>query len=434
MPAIDWNAAQLPSVVERLANGLTVIVHAEPKSPIAAIYVGYRAGSRDEPKSKAGLAHLCEHLMFSGTKSNPGSYFAPFEQAGALWMNAFVREDYSAYFATVPISALDFAMSMEADRMANIAEVLDDDRVERQRDVVINELRQREAQPYGCAARLLAELAHPLRHPYAHLPDGLIAELRNISADDVRVWIGSQHSPTMATLIVAGDVEPKRIIQKANHHFGLLASRPVAPRLTFAAADSPVASRHQIELPVKHAKLCIAWYGPGLTSPDYPALEVACEILAGTKSSRLGHRMVQAEQLASDIAVEMRPRELGALVVLTVTTRIGAPLSAIEALVRSEIERLFTEGPALHELNVARLRLFGKIVRGFERVGGLQSKSDVLGLATIAGGTPDSHQSRLSILAAIQPDTVAAASRWLAGIGAVLEICPQLEVSTRTQG
>ena len=246
MPAIDWNAAQLPSVVERLANGLTVIVHAEPKSPIVAVYAGYRAGSRDEPKSKAGLAHLCEHLMFSGTKSNPGSYFAPFEQAGALWMNAFVKEDYSAYFATLPAAALDFAMSMEADRMANITEVLDDDRVERQRDVVVNELRQQEAQPHGCAARLLADLAHPPGHPYAHLPDGLIAELGNISTDDVREWIGSRHSPTMATLIVAGDVEPRRVIQKANHHFGLLAPRSVAPRLAFAATDSPVASRRQV--------------------------------------------------------------------------------------------------------------------------------------------------------------------------------------------
>lgn len=427
MPAIDWNAAQLPSVVERLANGLTVVVHAEPKSPIAAVYVGYRAGSRDEPKSKAGLAHLCEHLMFSGTKSNPGSYFAPFEQAGALWMNAFVREDYSAYFATVPAVALDFAMSMEADRMANIAEVLDDDRVERQRDVVISELRQREGQPYGCAARIIAELAHPPGHPYAHLPDGLIAELGNISTDDVCEWIEARHSPTMATLIVAGDVDPRQVIQKASHHFGSLVSGPAAPRLSFAAAGSTVASRRQIELPVKHGKLYFAWNGPGLSSPDYPALEAACEILAGTKGSRLGHRIVQIGQLANDIAVEVRPRELGLLVMLSITARTGAPLSAIEALVRGEIERLVTEGPALHELDAARLRLFGKIVRGFERVGGPQSKSDALGLATIAGGTPDSHQRRLSILAAMQPDAVAAASRWLAGPGAVLEVRPITE-------
>jgi zinc protease len=427
MPVIDWSAAQLPSVVERLANGLTVIVHVESMAPLAAIYVGYRAGSRDEPQSKAGLAHLCEHLMFSGTKNNPGSYFAPFEQAGALWMNAFVREDYSAYFATMPAAALDFAMSMEADRMANIAEVIDDDRVERQREVVINELRQREAQPYGCATRILAELTHPPAHPYAHPPDGLIAELRNISAGDVGAWIVSRHSPTIAVLIIAGDVEPERVIEKANHHFGSIAPGSAAPRPQFAAAASLAASRRQIELPVKNGRLCMAWNGPAFASFDYPALEAACEILAGTKGSRLGRRIIQAEQLASDIAVELHPRELGVLVVLSVTARTGVRLNAIEALVRSEIERLYREGPRREELELARLRLFGKIMRGFERVGGPQSRSDALGLATMAGGTPDSHRQRLSMLATVRPEAVAIASRWLAGPGAVLEMRPVTE-------
>jgi zinc protease len=449
MPAIDWSAAQLPYVVERLANGLTVIVHSEPKSPIAAIYVGYRAGSRDEPQSKAGLAHLCEHLMFSGTRANPGSYFAPFEQAGALCMNAFVKEDYSAYFATVPVAAVDLAMSMEADRMANIVEVLDDERVQRQHDVVVNELRQREAQPYGCAARALAELVHPPGHPYAHPADGLIAEVGNVSTDDVREWIGLRHSPTMASLIVAGDVDPGRVIQRAKHHFGSLAPGSVALRPVLAAfelrgvpaggspnnqtqagslgrtsADLPVAARRQIALPVRNARLCIAWNGPGFASPEYPAVEAACEILAGSKSARLAQRIVQAEHLVSDIALDVRPRELGAMLVLSATACIGVPLGAIEALVRGEIERLCSEGSTPQELDAARLRLFGKIVRDFEHVGGPQSKSDALGLAAIVGGTPESHRRRLSILGAMQPDAVASASRWLAGEPAVLEMCP----------
>jgi len=428
MTAIDWSTAELPSVVERLANGLTVIVHAEPKSPIAAVYVGYRAGSRDEPASKAGLAHLCEHLMFSGTQRNPGSYFAPFEQAGASSMNAFVREDYSAYFATVPAATLDFAMMMEADRMANIAEALDDDRIERQRDVVVNELRQREGQPYGCSARILAELAHPSGHPYAHPPNGLVADLGNISADDVRVWFESRHTPAMATLIVAGDVEPERVIAQAERHFGSLAHNLAAPRVVFAAATGlPLASRRQIELPVQHDRLCIAWNGPGCASVEYPALEAACEILAGAKSSRLCHRIVQAERLASDVTVELRPRELGVLIVLSVIARVGVPLTAIEGLVRSEIDRLFRQGPEPHELEIARLRLFGRVVRGFERVGGPNSKSDTLGMAAILCGSPDAHRSRLSTMSAMKPDAVAAASQWLTGASAVLEMHPLTE-------
>ncbi len=430
MPAIDWTAAQLPTIVERLTNGLTVIAHAAPKSPLVAVYVGYRAGSRDEPRSKAGLAHLCEHLMFSGTRRNPGSYFASFEQAGASWMNAFVREDYSAYFATVPAASLDFAMSMEADRMANIAEALDADKVERQLGVVVNELRQREGEPYGCTARVLAELAHSSGHPYAHPPDGLIAELGNVSIDDVRVWLGSLHSPAEATVVVAGDMEPRQVIETAKLHFGSVAPKSGVPRPAPPAIDSTVTSGRQIELPVKYGKLCIAWNGALFASADYPALEAACDILAGAKSSRLWHRLLHAEQLASEVAVELRPRELGSLVVLSVTARIGVPLGAVEALVRREIERLSTDGPEPRELDVMRLRLFGKMVRGFERVGGPQSRSDALGLATIVGGTPDLHRQRLSTLAAMGADAVAAAvSRWLAGKGAVLEMRPATERS-----
>jgi zinc protease len=424
MTAIDWTGAQLPSAVERLANGLTVLVHVEPKSPIAAVFIGYQAGSRYEPPFKAGLAHLCEHLMFTGTRTNPGSYFAPFEQAGASSMNAYIREDYSAYFATVPAAALDFALSMEADRMANIAEAIDDDRLERQREVVVNELRQREGQPYGCAARMLAEMVHPAGHPYAHLPDGLISEIGNVSTENVRAWTESRHSPAMATLVVAGDIDARQVIEKAKRHFGGLANKRPVAWLAFPAKASPAVSRRSIELPVSYGGLCIAWNGPGIRSADYPALEAACEILAGSKRSRLWRRIVQEERLASDVAIEMRPRELGALIVLSVIAQAGVPLDIIEEIVRIEIERLLAQGPGSQELEVARLRLLGKMVRGFERVGGPNSKSDALGLAAIVGGTPDAHRSHLSTLVAINPEAVAGATRSIGGAGAALEMRP----------
>jgi zinc protease len=422
-PVIDWTAAQLPTRVERLANGLTVIAHPDHKSPVVAVYVGYRAGSRDEPRAKAGLAHLCEHLMFSGTKAFPGSYFAPFEQAGAAWMNAFVKEDYSAYFATVPSGALNFALRMEADRLAHIAEALDAEKVDRQREVVRNELRQRESEPYGGAIRLLAELAHPLDHPYSHPPDGLIEELDNISIDDVREWIETRHVAANVEVIIAGDVEPGQAIEKARHHFEAIAARPLIARPAHPAVNDARASRKVIDQPVKHTRLYIAWNGPAFASPDYAALEAACELLACGKSSRLWHRIVEAERLATELAVEFRPRALSSLVVLNVTALDGVPLGAIEKAVRLELERLSRDGPSADELDIARLRLFGRLVRGIERVGGPQSKSDMLGLAALVGGSPDMHEQRISHIATIASDAiVAAVRRWLAAEGAVLEM------------
>jgi hypothetical protein len=98
-------------------------------------------------------------------------------------------------------------------------------------------------------------------------------------------------------------------------------------------------------------------------------------------------------------------------------------LSAIEEIVRGEIRQLFARGPDPRELETARFRLFGKMVRGFERIGGPDGKSDMLGLATIVYGKAESHRNRLSSLASTQPATVAAASRWMADAGAVLKIC-----------
>jgi zinc protease len=423
-PVIDWSAARLPTRVQRLANGLTVIAHPDHKSPVVAVYVGYRSGSRDEPRGKAGVAHLCEHLMYSGTKAFPGSYFAPFEQAGAAWMNAFVKEDYSAYFATMPAGALDFALRMEADRLVHLAEALDDEKVDRQREVVRNELRQRESEPYGGAIRMLAELGHPSDHPYAHPPDGLVEQLDNISLDDVREWIETRHLAANVEIIIAGDVEPGDAIEKARHHFEAIA---IAPRPAITGPAHPVdnvagASRKVIERAVKNAKLYIAWNGPAFASPDYPALEAACEILAGGRSSRLWRRIVDAERLATELAVEFRPRALGSLVVLQVTASDGVPLDAIERAVRLELESLSRHGPTRPELAIARLRLFGRLVRGIERVGGPQSKSDMLGLAALVGGSPDIHEQRISHIAAMAPDAIVAAVRWLATGGAVLEM------------
>ncbi|MBV8773921.1 MAG: hypothetical protein JO166_16570, partial [Deltaproteobacteria bacterium] len=180
----------------------------------------------------------------------------------------------------------------------------------------------------------------------------------------------------------------------------------------------------------KQGRLCIAWNGPGFASSEFPALEVACEVLAGTNNSRLSRRMVQAERIATGTATELRPRELGVLIILTITPGIGVPISAIEAVAREEIERLpGTLEPK--ELDVARLRLFAKAIRGLERVGGPNSRSDVLGLATIVSGGVRSHRSRLSIMADMQPDAVSSAALWLRGAGAILEMHPTAESNGR---
>src|SRR5260370_37131692 len=204
---------------------------------------------------------------------------------------------------------------------------------------------------------MLAELAHPSDHPYAHPPDGLVEELDNISIDDVREWIETRHVAANVEVIIAGDVEPGQAIEKACHHFEAIAARPAIARPAHSVVNDARASRTVIEQPITHARLYIAWNGPAFASPDYPSLEAACALLAGGR--RLGHRIVEAERLATELAVEFRPRARGSLVVFNVTARHGVPLGGIGAAVRVGVERRAPGGPSGEELDGARLRLFG---------------------------------------------------------------------------
>src|SRR3954451_18625119 len=85
-----------------LDNGLTVVVHEDHKAPVVAVSIWYHVGSADEPAGKTGFAHLFEHLMFSGSENRKGTYFQPFELAGATDMNGTTWFDRTNYFETVP--------------------------------------------------------------------------------------------------------------------------------------------------------------------------------------------------------------------------------------------------------------------------------------------------------------------------------------------
>ena len=103
-----------------LDNGLTLIVHQDPKAPIAAVNVWYHVGSKNEKQGKTGFAHLFEHLMFNGSENYNDDYFKPFDRVGGTGMNGTTNFDRTNYFQVVPTNALDMALWMESDRMGHL--------------------------------------------------------------------------------------------------------------------------------------------------------------------------------------------------------------------------------------------------------------------------------------------------------------------------
>jgi zinc protease len=408
-----WRAAKLPAHVATLDNGLTVIAHRDRKAPIVAVYVAYHAGSRDEASGKSGLAHLFEHLMFEGTRQFPGNTFRRLERLGATGVNAISREDYTAYFATVPKSSLDDALAIEAARMSGGA--FDEAELNRQREVVRNELLQRASEPYGSINRIIAQAAYPRDHPYSHPADGLIEELGHLAFADAIGWRRTHYYPANATLVIAGDIEPAEAIARTRRHFGKIASGavrnfPLAPTI----AKLEQSRRRVVADRAAASRIYLVWNVPRLSAPEYPGLELLIKIIAGGLNSRLWRSLVEGRHLASEVGGELRGREFGSQVVLWATAPDPALTPKLEKAMRAEIRQFGESPPASAELDRARFGHFAQLLRDTERLCGPRSKVELLGSAWIMTGDPNAHENRLARIASIRPrDLCDLAQTWL---------------------
>ena len=160
-----------------LANGLTVLVHEDHKTPVVAVDTWYHVASKNEKPGKTGFAHLFEHLMFSGSENFNHTYLNEMIRIGATDLNGTTNQDRTNYFENVPTSMLDFALFAESDRMGHLLPVLDQKKLDLQRGVVQNEKRLGDNQPYSAAQQLIAENTYPVGHPYSWTVIGSMKDL-----------------------------------------------------------------------------------------------------------------------------------------------------------------------------------------------------------------------------------------------------------------
>ncbi len=156
----------LPFERHTLPNGLRVILHEDHSLPLVAVNLWYHVGSKNERPGRTGFAHLFEHMLFQGSEHvGTNDHFRYIQQVGGV-ANGSTWYDRTNYYETVPAHQLELALWLESDRMGFFLPALTQENLDNQRDVVMNERRQRiENQPYGRASERLHELLYPDRPP-----------------------------------------------------------------------------------------------------------------------------------------------------------------------------------------------------------------------------------------------------------------------------
>ena len=264
-------------------------------------------GSVDEVSGITGVSHALEHMMFKGTPKVPAGEFSRRIAALGGKENAFTSRDYTVYFQQLANHTLGEAMALEADRMAhlNIAEADFASEI----SVIREERRQRtEDQPTGVLFEQLyaaAITANPARQPVI----GWMADLERMRADDLRQWRERWYAPNNATLVVVGDVDPRRCFSWPSSTMAASRRAPCRARAVLPEPSPYGERRLTLKLPAQQSYVALAWPAPRLSnwmkSTPY-ALDMLAAVLDGHAASRLPRTLVREQRLASKRGRQLR--------------------------------------------------------------------------------------------------------------------------------
>ncbi len=397
----------------RLANGLTVLVHEDHQVPLAAVSVWYHVGSKNEIRGRTGLAHLFEHVMFEGSEHVTTGFFEPLQRVGGT-LNGSTSQDRTNYWEVVPTGALELALWMEADRMGWLLPALSEERFATQREVVLNERRQSyENRPYGLAYFAMLDAMHQEGHPYKWPVIGDPADLRAASIDDARAFFSRYYHPGNASLAVAGDVKPDVVFAMAERLFGSIPAGPLVERV-IAPPMAPTPARLMMEDRVELPRLYVAWPSPALFAADDAELDLAADILASGKTSRLYRTLVHDQRVVAELGASQGSRELQGMFQITATAAPGKTLIEVHTALMDAISTMAEDGPSVVELTREQTHAEAGFLSRLQTLGGFGGKSDQLNFYQTYRGKPDAADDDLNRYLGATPTSIRdAVSTWI---------------------
>ncbi len=346
-------AQDLKVTEKALPNGLKVLLLEEHKAPVVTFQIWYKVGSRNERLGKTGMSHLLEHMMFKGTKKYGPKQFSRTVQRNGGNDNAFTSKNYTAYFENLSADRLEIALDLESDRMQNL--LLDPQEFLSERDVVMEERRMRyEDDPTNTMIEQMMATAFSA-HPYQWPVIGWMADLQNLTRDDLEQHYRTYYAPNNATIVVVGDFETPKVLALVEKYFGTIPRGPAVPAVGAVEpkqlGEKRVIVKQEAELPAIFA----GYKAPNLKHPDSHALNVLQGILSSGKSSRLYTSLVYEKQIAlyaggdyDDVAVDPN------LFYVYAGVMPGKTAPEVEQALFAEIERFKNEPVTDEELQKSK--------------------------------------------------------------------------------
>ncbi|MFN8259073.1 MAG: pitrilysin family protein [Bacteroidales bacterium] len=330
----------------KLANGLDVILHVDKSDPIVAVAIQFHVGSNREVKGRTGFAHLFEHMMFQRSENvGEDQFFKLIQNAGGE-LNGGTNFDGTVYYEIVPRNALELALWLESDRMGYMINTVTKAAFANQQNVVQNEKRQRvDNNPYGHTGYVLNKALYPEGHPYNWQVIGEMEDLFNATVEDVKAFHQQYYVPNNATLVLAGDFDPKAARVLIEKYFGEIPKgKEVVDMKPMPVQLQETKKLYHEDNFAKAAQLTMVWPTVEQFSNDGYALDILAQLLSSGKKAPLYRVIEKEKKLASRPVAYNSSMELAGAFNVRVTANSGISLDEIEKGVFESFDLFEKEG------------------------------------------------------------------------------------------
>jgi len=360
--------AQIEFPVEKhvLDNGLTVLISEDHSAPVVSYQVWYKVGSKNERPGITGISHLCEHMMFKGSKNIGPEEHARIIQANGGIDNAGTSLDYTMYWEKLSSDKLELAINLESERQKYLTPT--EENFSSEREVVKEERRMTvDNSPYGILFEQMLNLAFTA-HPYRWHMIGFMSDLDNITLDDLKEHYRLYYAPNNATVVVVGDVKPKEVMKLIHKYYDDIPAQPPPPRVGTVEPEQRgerIAYVHKIgQMPA----FMVGYHIPEFGHPDIYPLTVAARILFTGESSRLYQKMVYQDQSALWVGGDCFALEDPGLFFAFAVMQPGHTAEEGRKTLFQQIERLKNEPVDPKELQKAKNQLEAEFIFGLQSV------------------------------------------------------------------
>lgn len=339
--------------IKQLPNGLTIIAEQMPVEAVN-LSVWFGVGSAVETDDINGMAHFLEHMMFKGTpRLKSGEFERLIEERGAV-TNAATSQDYTHYYITA--SPKDFAQLAPLQMEVVLNPSIPDDAFERERLVVLEEIRRSEDNVRRRTFQRTMEVAFD-QLPYRRQVLGPAEVISQLKPQQMRDFHSTWYQPQSAIAVAVGNLPVDELIQIVGESFteGLNdAKPPIRPQFQPEAPFTEIVRREYVDESLQQARLVMVWRVPGLSeqSETY-AIDVLAVILGQGRTSRLVRDLREDRQLVTHIGVSNMTQQLGGLFYISAQLPTEN-LAEVEAAIAQHIHTYQTE--LISESEIARVR------------------------------------------------------------------------------